>query len=226
MRYFGGKARIGKRLAEVLEPQQGRYWEPFCGMFSVGRHIKSPRYASDAHPDLILLLEAIRDGWVPPHTITEDEYNALKTDPPSRMRAFAGFGCSNSGKFFGGYARENSGRNFAQNAVNSLGKLRPLIQDVEFGQHQYTENIDADTIYCDPPYSNTTGFTVGAFDTQAFWKWVMIRSESAFVVVSEYTAPKGFVAIWEKEVRTDMNNSAKQKINRVEKLFVHESNLA
>lgn len=229
MRYFGGKARIGKQLAAVINQLDGTYWEPFCGVFSVGKHVTLPiRFGTDAHPDLILLLNAVRDGWEPPKVITEDEYNELKTAEPSPLRAFAGFGCSNSGKFFGGYARESTGRNFAANAANSLQNLRPLIQGVAFHLRHYleTEDLEADVIYCDPPYDGTTGFTVGRdggkFCSATFWKWVRARSKCSIVLVSEYVAPDGFVPVWQKQVKTDMNGK-KGKIARVEKLFVHQT---
>ena len=224
MRYFGGKARIGKRLADIINQLDGDYWEPFCGVFSVGKHVKlAQRLGSDAHLDLILLLNAVRDGWAPPETITEDEYNALKTVEPSPLRAFAGFGCSNSGKFFGGYARENTNRNFAANAASSLRTLRPLIQGVEFYQRDVLDtDMKADVIYCDPPYDGTTGFTVGAFCSDTFWKWVRSRSRYSIVLVSEYTAPDDFVAVWQKQVKTDMNGK-EGKLARVEKLFVHKT---
>jgi len=226
MRYFGGKARIGKAIAEVINTLEGIYWEPFCGMFSVGKYVKHRRVATDLQPDLILLLTAVRDGgWFPPNIVTEDEYNQLKTADPSPLRAFAGFGCSNSGKFFGGYAREKSGRNFAKNAVNSLAKLRPMIQGVEFRCNDYNSNIPADIVYCDPPYDGTCGFTVGKFSSMDFWLWVTNRSRNSIVLVSEYTAPIGFSAIWQKEVSTDMN-SAEGKLQRVEKLYVHDCHLS
>lgn len=224
MRYFGGKARIGKKLAAVINQLDGDYWEPFCGVFSVGKYVKlERRFGTDAQPDLILLLNAIRDGWTPPETITEAEYNALKTVESSPLRAFAGFGCSNSGKFFGGYARENTNRNFAANAASSLRTLRPLIQGVEFYLHHYLEtNMKADVIYCDPPYDGTTGFTVGAFCSATFWTWVRSRSKHSIVLVSEYTSPDDFVPVWQKQVKTDMNGKG-GKIARVEKLFVHKT---
>jgi DNA adenine methylase len=225
MRYFGGKARIGAALAGVINKLEGSYWEPFCGMFSVGKHVTHYRMATDAHLDLILLLRAVQCGWQPPEVVTEEEYNRLKTAKPSPLRAFAGFGCSNSGKFFGGYARESTGRNFAANAASSLDKMRPLIQGVEFCCCEYgVYHPHADIIYCDPPYDGTCGFTVGKFDTSKFWDWASFKSRASIVLVSEYAAPADFSAIWSKSVNTDMN-SASGKLQRVEKLFVHTRNL-
>jgi len=222
MRYFGGKVRLAKELSTVINTYQvEKYHEAFCGMFSVGALVTAPkRTATDTHPDLILLLNAVRDGWVGPEVITEAAYQALKTAEPSPLRAFAGFGCSNSGKFFGGYARESTGRNFAANARSSLLKLAPKIQGVDFRLESYLDyDGDADLIYCDPPYDKTTGFTTGAFDTVEFWKWVREQSRRSIVLVSEYTAPDWATVVWQKNVRTDMNAKSGGKIPRVEKLF-------
>lgn len=222
MRYFGGKVRLARELSRIInEYGVESYHEPFCGMFSVGSLVTVPtRSGADTQKDLILLLNAVRDGWVGPEEITEEDYALLKDDFPSPSRAFAGFGCSNSGKFFGGYARESTDRNFAANARSSLLKLAPKIHDVEFWHESYLEyNGYADLIYCDPPYVKTTGFTTGAFDTKVFWKWVREQSRHSIVLVSEYTAPDWATEVWQKEVRTDMNSKAGGKIPRIEKLF-------
>jgi len=225
MRYFGGKVRLACELAHVInEYDVASYHEPFCGMFSVGALVDIPiRSGADTHEDLILLLNAVRDGWVGPEKITEEDYALLKDDDPSPLRAFAGFGCSNSGKFFGGYARESTGRNFAANARSSLLKQAPKIHDVDFRLESYLDyDRNADLIYCDPPYDQTTGFTTGKFDTKAFWEWVREQSRRSIVLVSEYTAPDWATEIWRKEVRTDMNAKAGGKIPRIEKLFTVE----
>ena len=222
MRYFGGKARLAKELSAVINRYQvSTYHEPFCGMFNVGAEVKvSQRTAADTKVDVILLLQAVAKGWNGPMTVTEEEYNNLKKVEPSALRAFAGFGCSNSGKFFGGYARDATGRNYAGNAQKSLAKLTPKIKGVRFDVQNYADyDEDAGLIYCDLPYEGTTGFTVGAFKSADFWKWVREYSRRSIVLVSEYTAPEWATAIWEKPVRTDMNAKGGGKINRVEKLF-------
>ncbi len=222
MRYFGGKARLAKELSAIINRYQVQsYHEPFCGMFSVGSEVKVPaRTATDTQEDLILLLQAVSAGWNGPTVVSEAEYDRLKTEPPSALRAFVGFGCSNSGKFFGGFARDNTGRNYAENAHRSVIKLRPKVEGVRFGLQNYQDYDETtDLIYCDPPYEGTTGFTVGAFKTDEFWKWVREYSRRSIVLVSEYTAPDWATAIWEKTVRTDMNAKDGGKLSRVEKLF-------
>jgi len=222
MRYFGGKARLARELAAVIDRYQvNTYHEPFCGMFNVGSKLTvRSRSASDVQPDLILLLKAVQGGWTGPDTVNEAEYNNLKTKAPSALRAFAGFGCSNSGKFFGGYARESTDRNFAANAKSSLEMLRPRIQGVQFSHQSYCDyDSDAELIYCDPPYDGMTGYTVGKFDSNEFWRWVREYSRRAIVLVSEYTAPDWASVVWEKPVKTDMNAKGGGKITRMEKLF-------
>jgi DNA adenine methylase len=222
MRYFGGKARLAKELSSIINGfGVSSYHEPFCGMYSVGACVTAKsRSAGDAQPDLILLHKAVQSGWVGPEFVSEQEYNDLRTAVPSALRAFAGFGCSNSGKFFGGYARESSGRNFAANARTSLLELAKKTADVSFRCQSYLDFDDrVDLIYCDPPYAGTTGFTTGKFNVVEFWDWVREKARHATVLVSEYTAPDWAKVLWQKKVKTDMNSRGGGKLSRVEKLF-------
>lgn len=225
MRYFGGKSRLAKELAKIInEFDVQSYHEPFCGMFNVGSLVNVPiRSGADVQQDLILLLQAVQDGWLGPESITEEEYKRLKSEEPSALRAFVGFGCSNSGKFFAGYARESTSRNFAANARSSLIKLAPQIKDVRFFVQTYTDfDKDTDMLYCDPPYSGTTKFSVGSFDSNEFWKWATEYSRRSILLVSEYDAPEWAPAstIWQKCVKTDMKDACNAKIDRIEKLYL------
>lgn len=222
MRYMGGKMRIGKQLAAAIQQfNPVRYDEPFCGMFSVGKHIVcQQRTAGDIHPDLILLLKAVQEGWNPPTGITEEQYDQLRMAESTCLRGFVGFGCSFYGKFFGGFARDPSMNDFGWIARNNMLKLAPLIQDVNFRCESYLDyNGDADVIYCDPPYAGTTDFSSGVFNHEEFWDWVRNRQE--VTVVSEYTAPEDFRIIWEKAVTTTMKDKTGRGCDRVERLFVH-----
>jgi DNA adenine methylase len=216
---MGGKERIGKQIAEVIQQiNPVHYHEPFCGMFSVGKHIQcEKRTAGDINLDLIMLLGAVRDGWIPPDVITEEQYTELRSSVSSPLRGFAGFGCSFYGKFFGGYARDKQGSNYAAISRRSLLKLAPMIQNVEFRWERY-QHVGADVVYCDPPYSGTTNYSCGGFDNDQFWEWVRATSLGAVVLVSEYTAPPDFTAIWEKPVTTSMRGRD-GGFKRVEKLF-------
>jgi DNA adenine methylase len=218
MRYLGGKARIGKQIAEVIQQfNPVHYHEPMAGMYSVGKYIQcQKRTAGDINLDLILLLQAIQQGWIPPD-VSEAQYIALRSDISSPLRGFAGFGCSFYGKFFGGYARDKQGSNYAAISRRSLMKLAPMIQGVEFRWEKYQYN-GADVIYCDPPYLGTTNYSCGGFDHDQFWEWVRATSLGAVVLVSEYEAPPDFTVIWEKSVTTSMRGK-EGNFRRVEKLF-------
>jgi DNA adenine methylase len=216
---MGGKSRIGKRLAAVIQTfNPTAYDEPFCGMFSVGRHvIAKQRTAGDIHPDLILFHQAVQTGWVPPASVSEVEYAKLRTQAPTALRGYVGFAYSFYGKFFGGYARAK-GMDFGHFARTTTLKLAPQIKDVVFRCESYLDyHGDADVIYCDPPYVGTTDFSNGTFKTDEFWDWVRSRRET--VIVSEYTAPKDFKVIWEQPVTTTMRNKNDRGCARVERLF-------
>lgn len=234
MKYFGGKFRIAKQLAEFLNSQSAgltEYYEPFCGDCNVILYITGlPRKASDGSSEMIALWKAMQDGWSPPTVISEEQYRrALNGEYPEHVRAFIGHGCSFGGKYFGGYARKKTGapRNYAMNAHNSLMKKILLLQDVYFFHADYKDVTPRKAlVYCDPPYANTTHaygsqFT---FDTDEFWatmrKWSAPELGNR-VFISEYTAPADFHCVLEIQTRTDMKNTANKMIPRVERLFTY-----
>jgi DNA adenine methylase len=226
MRYLGGKARIAEQISEFINSaielnKLKIYLEPFVGAAWIMERVKCPqRYGFDAHPDLILLWQALQSGWEPPSTLEESLYHELKKAEPSALRGFAGFGCSFSGKWFGGYAKDATGRNYAGNACRSLLKKKDSLSDVEFLQADYTEiqDIAGALIYCDPPYAGVTSYAgVEPFSSVDFWQWVREKSEKNLVLVSEYQAPEDFEAVLEIETRLDMQT--KDSTKRIERLF-------
>ena len=232
MQYLGGKAKLGKRIARVLNALRGDrdYYEPFVGAANVLRWVEPAerRFASDAHPELIELLKAIRDGWEPPSTISEAQYAAAKRgEITGALRAFIGFGCSFGGKWFGGYARGNANRNYASNARNSLLSRARQLAKARFACRPFEMAFERKTecalIYCDPPYANTTGYSaIEVFDIGNFWDKVTIASCAHLVVVSEYQAPPAFRCILEFQTKTDIR-TRRGKEPRIERLFVHKS---
>lgn len=73
--------------------------EAFCGYCYVGERVRcSKRYFSDLNLDLILMWQALQNGWKPPTELSEEEYKALRDAPPSPLRGFAQtqctFGCT------------------------------------------------------------------------------------------------------------------------------------
>ena len=225
MQYMGSKNRISKQIGEYLTSVRDDrvFVEPFCGSCSITAIMGGQRIACDLNPDLILLWKAVQDGWLPPETVTEDEYKKLKHKPSSALRGFAGFACSFGGKWFGGYARKKEEYNFARAARNSIIAIAPKLKDVLFQCADYT-NIrpTGSLVYCDPPYENTTSYAgSGKFDSTKFWDTMRRWSADNLVLVSSYEGPKDFVSVWEKEAPTTLAGglNGAQRVRKIERLF-------
>ena len=229
MQYFGGKQRIAKKLATILGPianEKSAYVEPFIGGASVMCEIQVPlRIASDANEALITMWQSLSKGWQPPVVISESDYATIKlrNDKNDPITAFAGFGCSFAGKWFGGYARSSEKRNYAQNAANSLKKKMQHLSNVEWSTSDYRElkYPQNSVIYCDPPYQSTTGYNaVGAFDWCEFWNFVRKKTSDGHIVfVSEYNAPSDFKVCLEIPTKLDIRDHTGLRPLRTEKLF-------
>lgn len=217
MRYMGGKAKIAKALGEYLRARlEGRYFvEPFCGALNVTAQMTGARLANDMNPYLFTLYSSLQAGWVPPDYLSEEEYASLKNtkDSSNPLTAFAGFGCSFAGRWFGAYARDSKRSNYCLSAKNSLLKKFDRCSDVTFSCVSYKQLSPTDQclVYCDPPYADTTGYdAVGGFDNTAFWQWVReLASKGVTVLVSEYKAPADFTSVWSTQ-HTVTAGSARQ----------------
>ena len=230
MRYLGGKSRLGKQIAyvinSIIEPEQP-YWEPFCGSCWVMMHVRaSNRYASDGHYELIKMWQALQGGWIPPSVVTEQEYQAAKAgEGEPHLRGFIGFGCSFGGKWFAGYARGNV---YPEGCGRSAVRKMRTMHDVSFYFADYTVPDLGDNllIYADPPYAGTEGYNglPFPFDTVYFWqvarRWI---NKGHTVIVSEYQAPVDFVCVQEFETTTEIRTTENGRENRTERLFMHES---
>lgn len=228
MQYLGGKKRIAKQLCEFLNKQINKqdkyYFEPFVGSCAIIENIEHPiRYGNDANKYLIELYKALQNGWIPPKNISEDEYQYVKNNKEENypLTAFCGIGCSYSGKWFGGYARNSSGRNYAMNAHNVILKQLSKIQNVKFSCRDYRDcNPQNALVYCDPPYANTTKYDFfDGFNNDEFWEIMRKWSENNKVFISEYVAPEDFECVLEIETRTDLRNSDEKMIPRTERIF-------
>jgi DNA adenine methylase len=231
LNYMGSKARLANELGEIISrARKPRQWfvEPFVGGFNIAGNLCNPRLASDSNPYLISMYKALQQGWIPPSSITFEEYTKIKTnktDYPPELVAFVGFGCSFGNKWFGGYARStcnNRVRNFAAETKNAILKNLKQINGVQFIHSSYDRLTipDNSLIYCDPPYENSTHYNaVDKFDHQKFWGWVRYTVQKGHIVfVSEYTAPDDFVEVFEKRVYVNLAYQI-----QTDRLFVHES---
>lgn len=197
--------------------------EPFVGGCNIISKMSGERYCYDINEYLIEMYKAVQNGWTPPAIITEEEYDYIKDnkDENKVLTGFVGIGCSYSGKWFGGYARNKTGRNYCLNAHNSILKQLNEIRDIKFDCKDYKElEFDGCLIYCDPPYKDTTKYPIiGEFNTEEFWNVMRNWSKNNTVIISEYEAPYDFECIKEIHTKTDIRNSDGKRENRVERLF-------
>lgn len=93
------------------------------------------------------------------------------------------------------------------------------LQGLQVSRNDYTDVTipPGATVYCDPPYANTTGY-IDDFDHERFYRW--LRSREFPVFVSEYSMPDDFICF--ASIDKACTYSSSKTIKRVEKLFVHE----
>lgn len=220
MRYFGGKQRISKRLAEFLnsELEDGQtFVDMFCGSCNVVSKIKDKgkRIANDKHFYLIEMLKQVQAGYELPDHVSNEEYNKIKRDTSDKaLHGFVGFGLSYSGKWWGGYCRGGVGRNYCLNAKNSLLKKFETMHNVMFTNCDYRDAIipTKSLIYCDIPYKNTTQYSksdVGVFDHAIFYEWCRQREKEGHkVLVSEYSCnvPEDAVIVFSIDSKKDIRD--------------------
>lgn len=227
MRYMGGKAKIAKRIVAFLNQHRRKegqtFIEPFLGGCNILPLMALPKWGNEINASIILFYEALRDGWVPPADVTEEEYRGLRHAPDSPLKGFARMSCSFGGDWNRGYAKDGEGRNYATSGKNTAMKTKGGLQGAVFSSVSY-DQMDAfppnSLIYCDPPYKGVSGYG-NPFDHDAFWQWVRDKTKEGHTVfVSEYAAPPDFVEVWTTErgcgLACGKNGS---KAVRVEKIF-------
>lgn len=234
MRYLGGKHRLKNDLVTVIRntTQHNTLLEPFMGGGSMTTEfvkVFEKVIASDNHEDLMLMWKALcKESWVPPASFSEADYQKIRQEESSALRALVGFGCSFGGKWFGGYARAiTTERDFYAEAVRGTlvkkdlllsGKAELLLECKDFSTIKSDDVVNT-AIYCDPPYENTTKYSE-VFDSAAFWEkcneWVI---GGADVFVSELSAPPDWKCIWEKPYSRGLRTSKNESKKAVEKLF-------
>lgn len=230
MRYQGGKSRIAKDVARLIEPgRTDTFVSLFCGSCAVESKVKgfSRMILNDIHPYLIAMLKGVQRGYTLPDAVSEDEYRFLRSNPTLDpvLTGFVGFGCSFGGKWFGGYARNKGGTNYAAQSKKSLLKDMEGLRLAEFICSDYRElPIPAGaTIYADPPYRDTTGYKTGRFDSEEFWNYMRLIAETGHpLFISELSAPEDFACIWEKPFTRTLDRNKDNQFKSTEKLFIYK----
>ena len=191
------------------------------------------RVGNDSHTQLIALLKALQSGWIPPETISEEEYIRVrdhKEDYPDHYVGLVGFCCTFGSKYFGGFARGKTDkgvpRDYYKEAVRNLQKQMPQLERVQLCNKDYLDidmsGLHGAVIYCDPPYRATTKYETDQFDYERFYDWCREVAKTNILLVSEYEMPSDFACIWEKQVSTslDVSNKRHENEQRVERLFM------
>jgi DNA adenine methylase len=227
MQYFGGKGRFYKQINLFLDPitKERPFYDVFVGGLWITFSTTNPsiRIAADANEALITLYQELQRGWIPPDTISKDEYLILKSknDSKNPLTAFAGFGCSFGGKWFDTYQKSGK-RNYALNAKRTLLKQISACKNVQFKHTDYHETFDTSllgsVLYCDPPYTGCAPYkAVGPFNSDEFWTTVRKFSKTRDIFVSEYSAPEDFNCVWQLEVTSCI--APTKWSSRIEKIF-------
>lgn len=240
IKYVGSKNRLSKQIAPIIQRyvvenmihKGNGYWEPFVGGANMIDKIRCYRKCgSDTHSYLIALLKHVQKTTDDlPDTITEEEYNAVRTNPsnyPDWYVGLVGFCASYNGKWFGGYAngvktKIGTVRNYTDEAIRNIKKQAPNLKGIAFFCNDYAEvkpsEIKRYVIYCDPPYRDTTKYAIGGFDYDKFYTWCKDMAKSNIVLISEYWMPEdGFECIWEGKLKCTLDKSS--RTDKTEKLY-------
>lgn len=225
MQYFGGKAKIAKELSGVLSSyligNDKPFIDAFCGSCNIISKIDSNRIriANDKHKELIAMWQWVKEMGVDrlPTDVSKELYYYIKTSTtsPDWLKGFVGFGCSFAGKWWGGYATsDNKERNYAMNAINTIAKKLKGLNNVTFVCGDYFDIVIPSVpsiIYCDIPYKNTTGYSNGTFNHEAFYQWTYsMKALGHIVLVSEYEMNVDEAVreniVWRKESKKDIRD--------------------
>lgn len=234
MQYMGSKSKHAKDLLPIiLKDHTPEMWyvEPFVGganmIDKVDPVLAPKRLGCDFNEYLIHLWKAAEMGWMPPKSLTEEEYKHIKNNKesyPKELVAWVGFAISFGGKWFGGYSKNSKGDDYVARAYRSAEKQFPNLRGVKFLHKSVFDldfsKVDRCTIYCDPPYVGTTGYK-DAFNHDKFYNWCLERSKEGHdVFISEYSMPHSmFECIYSKNVTMKLSKDSNND-TRTEKLFV------
>jgi hypothetical protein len=183
--------------------------------------------------NVVMMWQALLKGWKPPTRVSEEEYAQLREETkPSALRGFVGTTCAFGGGFFNTYARDKKDKtkNFAAQGARQFARRILGLKGAVFTCQDYRtamDSVDADVIYLDPPYENTSVYVgVEPFDSKMFWDEVRKRSDGKRrILVSEYQAPKDFTTVFTTYSRMGLSTKAEvglQKELREEHVFEYE----
>jgi DNA adenine methylase len=206
-----------------LDRTGGRFVEPFVGGFNLVPALRAKAQhpfeavCNDLHPGVIALYRALQDGWCPPPTLSEEQYNHLKKVKMVKtpLQTYAAIGCSFGGKEWGGFARNSRGDDYAGRCTRSLLRKAKFMEKVTFlnGDYRAVPLRDGDLVYLDPPYKDTESYKgVEAFSSEHFYEWceataVEWNPRGVGVFVSEFLIPDrpAWVPVWSNRRKVELS---------------------
>ena len=242
MKYMGSKSRIVSEILPImLDNYSGNvFYDAFCGGCSVVENVPKSyvRYANDKQEYLIAMWKNLCGGRVMPQRIERDFYvdvrecykkNTNKYD--DALIGWVGFMGSYNGRFFdGGYSghavatKIGKPRDYITENINNTLAQVPKLKGVKWLSGEYFDSFmrvpqENVLIYCDPPYRGTKQYSISKdFDYEMFYDWLFAMKEDGHTIfVSEYEMPSAFKCIWQKELKTTINQTITKK--PIEKLF-------
>lgn len=243
MKYTGSKARISKDITGIFnkiirDNNIINYIEPFVGGANVIENISCKnQYGFDNNKYLIAFWKAMLNGYNPPEFIDRETYNKVKYNKEEFDEHFVGLVgicASYNGNWFSSYGaigiRSKNGHieKYYEQAVRNIQKQCKKLENVKFQCREYQklkiEKMINCFVYCDPPYAkNKKVYNNKDFNHDEFWKWCKNLSINNYVIVSEYTAPRDFEIIWEKQLSKMFPKQKKE--TPTEKLFIYKKGL-
>lgn len=230
MKYMGSKNKISKHIIPImLENKGSRTWvEPFVGGANIIDKIEGIRIGADKNKFVIALLNALKNGWIPPKYVSKEWYDEVKKNKvnyPDELVGYFGTQLTFGSIWFGSFRRDNTGkRNYDVEAFENVIKQQPELKYIEFLCLDYKslDIPDKSVIYCDPPYKGSRTFIgENKINHNEFWDWCRKKTQEGHLVyISEYSAPDDFKCIWSKNVIVSGNNRYNKKLTNTEKLFV------
>lgn len=237
MIFVGSKRRVAKDILKVMHHDENKWLiEPFAGGLNFTAAATGKRWANDIDKYIISMWEYVLETQTVP-LITEEEYRSIRDYPfmyPDWQVGLAGYVYTYRGKWFGGYAKtvtskDGKVRDYADESRRNIMAQLPLLKDVRLtcAPYSYLELPVPEycTIYCDPPYANSTGYGLyNHFDSDRFWAWVRDVARQGYTCyVSEYDAPDDFRCIWQKDIRNSLhNNGGKSVRTQTERLWIYD----
>lgn len=231
MRYLGGKKRTASLIVETIRKNTtASVWiEPFLGggnVAVIAAEYFNELILSDANKHVMAMWQAGIEGYIPPKSISKQEYELLRSaTTPTPTSGFVSLAASYNGKFWGGYGPVSGSRNYYEESrrsfLNDCKVLANANCTLLCGDYKVVDShmFDDDEVvfYCDPPYANTTGYSM-KWNAESFFTWAS-RHEQCFV--SEYAAPSNWSPILSVKRSATVNHASSAKTN-TEYLFVND----